>query len=319
MIAIFRVLVSLVLMGLILHSVDYRALLALHARFDPKLAVLAVVVLGAAPLTSVPRWKLILARLGRPLPASVLVRALYVGAMFSQVLPSSVGGDVWRVWHCRSRGVPVGTATYSVLIERFAGICATILFFALAFPALIVRIDNPQLALLLKLLLGGCIAGCVAAIGFAAAGTLLYRVRFLRPLAGLALALAQACKSPRVALAMAVTAITGQLVGFVAYFILAHSLGTPLSLIDCIETMPPVLLITLVPISFGGWGLREGAFVVLLKSYGIPGSEALLLSVSYGLAFLVSALPGLVFWLMPSRARTTGNPNLVPENSTDAA
>jgi hypothetical protein len=55
---------------------------------------------------------------------------------------------------------------------------------------------------------------------------------------------------------MAATAVAGQLVSYLAFFALAHGIDVPFSFIDCLITMPPALLIALVPISLGGWGLR---------------------------------------------------------------
>ena len=319
MIALGRVLISLVLMALILRAINFSALQTLGARFDPRWAVLAVGALALAPLISAPRWQLILARLGWSLPMVVVVRALYVGALFSQVLPSSVGGDVWRVWDCRRNGVPIATSTYSVLIERFSGTCATLICFGAAFPVLIARVGDNDLVRGLELLLLGCIGVCVMVVLLAVTSESAARFRFLGPVAGFARALALAGGSPRVVTVMAATAFAGQVVMFAAYFALAQGLGAPLTLADCIETMPPVLLIALFPISFGGWGLREGAFIVLLKCYGVPSEQALLLSVLYGLALLVSTLPGLVFWLMPTPRALAANSRLAVGNPTDAA
>jgi len=64
--------------------------------------------------------------------------------------------------------------------------------------------------------------------------------------------------------------------------------------------------VVVVPISIGGWGLRELAVVSLLASYGVAPERALLFSVCFGLALAVGSLPGALAWLLypfaPERA-----------------
>src|SRR5262249_21776450 len=53
-----------------------------------------------------------------------------------------------------------------------------------------------------------------------------------------------------------------------------------------------------VPISIGGWGLRELAVVSLLGTHGVAPEKALLFSVCFGLALAVAFLPGALVWLL---------------------
>jgi hypothetical protein len=60
--------------------------------------------------------------------------------------------------------------------------------------------------------------------------------------------------------------------------------------------------VALVPISIGGWGLRELAVISLLGNHGVPPEKALLFSVCFGLALAVGSLPGALAWLLYSFA-----------------
>jgi glycosyltransferase 2 family protein len=63
-------------------------------------------------------------------------------------------------------------------------------------------------------------------------------------------------------------------------------------------------LASMMPVSIGGWGLRETAMVYSLGLIGIAPEQALLLSVLIGLLNIVISLPGGVLWLiLPSGAR----------------
>ena len=65
--------------------------------------------------------------------------------------------------------------------------------------------------------------------------------------------------------------------------------------------LPAVLLLASLPISFAGWGLREGAMIIALGVYGVAQETALALSLIYGILHLASAIPGLALWILEKR------------------
>jgi uncharacterized membrane protein YbhN (UPF0104 family) len=298
---LLKIVISVLLLGFLVHKVDFVKAADILKAIDPWLAGLATLVLVAVPAVSIPRWQAILACLGHALPTIVIARALYIGAFFNQVLPSSIGGDGWRIWFCTRAGVPLGAAANSVLIERLVGLLAVLFCFGLTFPILLQRVGDDPVRWLLWLMLASCL-GAVLGLAFVAlAARRLERIRLLRPLASLGLALSSVARSSQVALLLW-TGVLGQLVAIIAFFLVSQSVGAPLSLIDCAVTLAPGLLVALIPVSLGGWGMREGAFVVLLDFYGVQPEQSLIVSILFGLALLVASLPGLMLWLgQPAR------------------
>ena len=65
--------------------------------------------------------------------------------------------------------------------------------------------------------------------------------------------------------------------------------------------MPLVSLVTFLPVSVAGWGLRESSMVVALGLIGVPSAEAFSLSVLFGLVVMASGIPGGVLWLISKR------------------
>jgi len=61
--------------------------------------------------------------------------------------------------------------------------------------------------------------------------------------------------------------------------------------------MPPVAIFQLLPVSLGGWGVREAALVIFLGALGIPGETALAASLCIGLSQILVGLPGGLIWL----------------------
>ena len=83
---------------------------------------------------------------------------------------------------------------------------------------------------------------------------------------------------------------------------LGRAQGLLLPVSDAAILFTVMISVALVPISIGGWGLREVAVISLLGNHGVPPERALLFSVCFGLALAVGSLPGALAWLLYSFA-----------------
>lgn len=93
-----------------------------------------------------------------------------------------------------------------------------------------------------------------------------------------------------------VLSIIAQLLGILIYYLLAMSLGINIPFITVGWIRSAVVIITMIPISLSGLGVREGMLLFLLKPYGILGDDALALSfLVYGATLLfIGAIGGLL-------------------------
>ena len=86
--------------------------------------------------------------------------------------------------------------------------------------------------------------------------------------------------------------ILAQMVGILVFAALGHGLDLPVSLVSMGWIRSVVVLITVLPISIGGLGVREGALVFTLHAFGVPPHDAFAFSI---LIFATTILaPGLV-------------------------
>lgn len=86
-----------------------------------------------------------------------------------------------------------------------------------------------------------------------------------------------------------------------AVFMIARGVGADVAFVDIPIVVPIVMLVLTIPISLAGWGVREGAMVLLLGVSGVSGAEAAVISVGWGLTLLVSSIPGAYFFLVLRR------------------
>ena len=85
-----------------------------------------------------------------------------------------------------------------------------------------------------------------------------------------------------------------QLAGIVALYLFTRSLGVEVPLVTLAWVRACVQLLTMLPITFAGVGVREGGLVLLLQPYGIAGSDAVALGFLSFAGLLVAAGIGAV-------------------------
>jgi uncharacterized protein (TIRG00374 family) len=84
-------------------------------------------------------------------------------------------------------------------------------------------------------------------------------------------------------------------------FVLAIALGIWVSPFDAFTLVPAALLLAMVPISLAGWGVREVVFIQAFSLAGVAPSNALALSLVYGLVGLITGLLGGAVWFAERR------------------
>ena len=83
-------------------------------------------------------------------------------------------------------------------------------------------------------------------------------------------------------------------------FLLGRALDVGLGFMHALVFTPLIILLTTLPISIAGWGVREISMAVLLEQVGVARIDAVALSVAFGLALLITAIPGGLLWTFDS-------------------
>ena len=263
----------------------------------PPLLAAAFVVLLATSIVVALRWHLILSA-EAPSPGAVaLLKIVLVGMFFNQVLPTGVGGDAVRVWRCCRRGIALGVAVRSILLDRACGYLVLILVYAANLPSLLRILSDPRQKVAIVAVLAAGLLGFVALLLLDCLPQFLLRLGLIAPLAALSRETRRLFMEP--ARSVAVLALSAVTMGFtiLGFKLVADGVGSHLPLGNWIMIVPPVTLIQLLPISLAGWGVREAVLVVALASFGVPAEAALATSVLLGLCLVASGLPGGLIWL----------------------
>lgn len=75
------------------------------------------------------------------------------------------------------------------------------------------------------------------------------------------------------------------------------ALGLRYGLVTYFVIVPPAILLTIIPVSLAGWGIREGTLVALFSLIGADKAVILAMSILYGLMQIIVSLPGFIIYL----------------------
>jgi len=244
------------------------------------------------------RWRIVMALFDRVLSLALTVRIYFEGMFFNQALPSTVGGDGIRIYRVFKLGLPFGAAFNGVLLDRVAGFISLIILVALAQPILFQKIQEQQALMAFWLITAFGLFAIITLLVMGSLPSKLGRWRAIRGLVQLSLGARQLLKTPSRSLPVLGYSLFGHLLMVSAAFLIAVDIGINVSIIDCIIILPSVMLVATIPISIGGWGLREGAMVTAFGLLGAPAAEVAALSVAFGFCFIGISLPGGILWFL---------------------
>ena len=225
----------------------------------------------------------------------VAVREYYLATFLNQVLPGGVMGDVNRAWrHSLDSGERLASA-HAVMIERMSGQLVMIAV-ALSLGVWLVWYRYGMLEALSEygeralLLLAGLTATVVLVTSiWQRAKDYVHTMR--RDLRKALL------EWPAVGVQLVSSA--GVVASYLAVFsLLALGAGywsDPHMALVLTSLCSLLLLVMAIPVTVAGWGVREGAAALLWPMAGMPAEQGVALSVGYGLAVLLSSLPGVLF------------------------
>ncbi|HVM67251.1 MAG TPA: lysylphosphatidylglycerol synthase transmembrane domain-containing protein [Acidimicrobiales bacterium] len=277
--------------------------------------VLSVLAIALSTL----RWRVVLSAMGVRARFRALFSTYLACQFLSSFLPSSIGGDTLRVTRLSSHrgrpdapGSPVAFA--SVVLDRMSGwlVLPLLCLVGLAInPALRHLGRSSRLALTVSLAsLAALAALLLLATHPRVGGRLRGRAGWLRFVGAVHEGIDR-LRRRRGALAEVIAAAVLYQLAIIAVAVLAtHALGLDADIgpTALLVFVPAVAIIQVLPVSFGGLGVREGALVVFLRPLGVTTAHAVALGLSlYGMQLLASLLGA------PALAIGHGPPTSGPE------
>lgn len=270
----------------------------------------ALLMTFLAIVLSAVRWQQVLRAMGISAQLRRLVPLYFAGQFVSNVLPTTIGGDVLRVSRLsKDNGEPADTFA-SVVLERLTGwlVLPLITFFGLLInPELRDLDDASSVALLIAVAtLVGLIGVLVAADHPRLGGRFASTEGWRRFVTAVHEGVTQLRQHPLAALGVIAAGLVYQVALCIAALMVAAALGFGwLGLTPVLAFFPAVLIAQVLPIGIAGLGVREGAFVLFLTPLGVPAEQAVALGLVLYLLNLVVSLVGAPAFAVGGRSRRT--------------
>jgi uncharacterized membrane protein YbhN (UPF0104 family) len=270
----------------------------------------AILLTLAGIVLSALRWQKVLEALGLRAGLKRLLSLYLAGQFVSNVLPTTIGGDVLRVSRLsRDTGESPGTFA-SVVLERLTG------WLVLPVITIVGFLVNPGLRHLgtaTRVALGLAFATLIGllllllAVAHERIGGRFGSAEGWRRFAGAVhLGLDRLRRHPGAAVNVLVVGFAYQLVLVLAAVAAAQALGLRAAgLTALLAFFPAVAIAQVLPIGISGLGVREGAFVLFLTPLGVETEQAIALGLLlYLLNLGVSLLGAPAFAVGGGRSRT---------------
>jgi hypothetical protein len=302
-----RLPLGLLIFGVVVWFTDWSRVVDCFAQMNWILWMAAVAVYLSIQVVSSVRWRLISRPLGFDGPLRQFVGLYFVGMFFNMVLPTSVGGDVVRAWYLaktrRTSTTSAGVAAFaSVFLERLTG-----LMVLLSLASFAVCFCPAEVSSWLPWMVWGMTATAVVGLGvliaLPKAPSLLSRFANLQAKLNklseqLTTAIGLVLSTPSLLPRVALLSLIVQSGNVAVVWLIGTGLGLDVPASYYWVLVPVVSLVTMVPLTVNGLGVREGTTVLLLAPLSVAGGSAVSLAFLWFLVQATASLGGLVPYLM---------------------
>jgi uncharacterized protein (TIRG00374 family) len=297
-----KILITLTLLILVFRSVDLEKIRGNLAQLETGRVLILLLAYWAAQMVSTQRWRLFAASLGMQGSYFTFLQVYFVGMFFNIGLPSLVGGDVIKAYIITRRdGLGFRYGLTSVLQDRLAGLLVLLLYGAAA--VILHPLAWREIPLWLGYFLGWLGIGVILWLVWRGGGTSRARRVSNRTTARKVLVrLAEfhdVFKQVRLSRGGILQVILLSLInsGIVIWVVhqLCAAAAHPVDFLAIAVLVPLIEVVTMVPITLAGLGIREWAYVEALAILGISSEGALTVALSLSALMIVRNLAGGLF------------------------
>lgn len=299
-----KIIVMLGLIAYLIHRIDSRQVIDLVQRANWRLLIPVFAVSVLVNLLYSTGWKVIANGLALDLSLAEAFELYHIGLFFNNFLPTVVGGDLARIYFLTKQSRQRRDAVLSVVISRLLSLyallwVATGMLILIGWPG--PQRLNPTLRYslwvvpFLPLAIFWALEKWSPAFAKRLSADLGLQSRLFDSLVsfrsrGHLLGIAFACF------------LAAYLLVVMDHFLLAMSLHLEVSVESILVFVPLATLVTVLPVSVNGLGLREGAFAFLFSMSGLSISQSVIYSLAGQLILFIISLLGGVFYLIRTRS-----------------
>jgi glycosyltransferase 2 family protein len=301
---LIKIIVSVFLFAFILYNVDLPSLVEnfkqVNLAYIP--FILGLIVLNY--VVSSFRWKQLLIHEGSEKASVRYLTSLYfVGSFFNNFMPTSIGGDVYKIFKLGQKIENNADAFSATFMERFTGMIALVIisyfglvqtldFWLSQLPAVLV--ENATFLVIFKIILfvGFWVGAVVAFLSMKILATKIDLVKKVYD------SLMVYKDSKKVLISGVLTSFIVQLLSVATQYFVLVSLGIDVPFMYTLFVFPVVFLASIFIPSLNGFGVQDALYIQFFMAVGVTTELALSASIVYHLFKLSVSLFGGILYAM---------------------
>lgn len=306
--------------AIVVNRLNFYELLRVWQGLVPGFLLLAAFFIMTEPLVVAFKWHLLIRGSGVPASFGEVLRAILTGNFLSILFPTSLSADALRLALLGRRHRDLAHLTGTLVADRLAAVAGLVVLSLAGLPFALRSLGWSR-ALMGVVLLCVFTSAAIAVIlapwtqrllvwldGWAQQHPSAGRtIKFMRRATGIVRRvynpLMQLIRQPRLLLIVFSMGIGVQLWRIMQIRMLFLSLGATHAFIYDVAFVPMIILLTLLPISFFGLGIKEGAFIFFFTSIGLAVEKCVGVSLLTYPLIILALLPGGVLFLLGDRTQ----------------
>ncbi len=300
---ITRCLISCLVIYLVFRMIDIHGLADIFKSIKLSYCLAAFFISILIRISMAYRWEILIAAQGIKISKIRLLKIIIVSHTIGIIIPSSLGVDYIRAFVLsKQTGNPV-ESFISIGADRFSGLLALT---GIAFGACLLSINsmnNLNYVYISGLLFACCIIIMIFIfLKYNRVNGFLYRYKnnnnkLISKLAGILESIMHYGKNKRILMKVFGFAAFAQFLRILLVYYLSLSLGIKIDFINFAIALPIIMLLLMLPISIGGIGVQEAAYIHFFSPFGMSAEQAIGLSFLCYLDDLLWILIGLIIYL----------------------
>jgi uncharacterized protein (TIRG00374 family) len=301
------------LLGVLAWRTDWHQVGDAFYRLHVEWWLAAAALYALTQLVSSLRWQLLARPLGFHLPLRRYLSIYYIGMFFNLVLPTSVGGDVVRAWYLDGKSGRRVDAFVSVIADRVSGVVILLLLALFALP-----FRPPAIPAWMTWAVLGMTTGALFALlslyafsrrqadrasfqsaedEFAEGADKGWAARFRKLQMAMTSLHRAIFPNRQTFLLTTLLSLVVQLANVLVVWFIGHALHLSIPTGYYLILVPTVTLLTLLPVSLNGMGVREGGTAILLAPLGVDTGTAMTLALLWFAAYVLPSCFGVIPYL----------------------
>jgi hypothetical protein len=268
-------------------------------------AVLGILFYFIGIAFEAPRWNILLSAYKIHIPYTYLFNSVFIGFFYGTLLPTNIGGDVYRgIDLHKTFKISVQKNILALYLGRFMGIITGLLFLIISLSLGMYKHLNKSFATGLIIIMPLIIFLIILTIipKKFKIDILFNKIKFLKKYSANVLEFSNVLDSykhkSKVVILSFVYSILGNLSSLISFYFIGMALKLNITFLAYMFIIPITWTITNIPITVGGFGVRESTLVLLLKEFGISSGSALTFSLIVLIINILLAIFGGIIYIL---------------------